>query len=140
MIQKNQPGMISVALRTPDGSALLNNATIEAGDFRIALDGGAFEDMDLVPATTVNEPFATISFIADETNADLVSIIGRDQTNPAEWQEVAISFNPTTVTEEVERIPRSVTALAAGEEYTRTGTAFTSDPVTGIETVTESIG
>ena len=119
MIQKNQPATISVALRTPDGSAFLDGATIAAGDFQISLDGGAFANLSSVPTTTASEPFATISLTAAETNADLVSIIGRDQTATAEWQEVAISFNPTTVTEEVERIPRAADALVAGAPFNR---------------------
>ena len=136
MIQKNQPATFSIALRIPDGSAFLDNATIVAGDFQISLDGGAFVNLSVLP--TVVGPFVFFSLVSAETNANLVSILGRDQTATAEWQEVAISFNPSTLLQETVRIPRSATALVAGGSYTKTGTAFAT-PAAGTETFDEVI-
>lgn len=73
-----------------------SSPTIAAGDFKVDKDGGGLNNLSTIPAV---DPAATklvlITLSATEMNADVVTVIASDQTDPPEWEDLAFSI-PTT--------------------------------------------
>ena len=94
---KNQDFEIQIALEDYDNPGnFQSNPTIAAGDFKVSKDGGALANLTTLP---VVEPASsvclTIALSSTEMNADVVTIVGIDQTAPKEWSDILISI-PTT--------------------------------------------
>lgn len=71
--------------------------TIAAGDFKVSKDGGAFANLTTLPTVTpAAGTMVKITLSATEMNADVVTMVAIDQTNPKEWADYMISI-PTTV-------------------------------------------
>lgn len=71
--------------------------TIASGDFKVDKDGGGLSDLSTTPTVDpAGSVLVLISLTATEMNADVVSIIGIDQTNPKEWADFVLVI-PTTV-------------------------------------------
>jgi hypothetical protein len=94
---KNEDFIIRVALR--DASAPLrfkSSATIAAGDFKVDKDGGGLNNLATLPTV---DPSATklvkITLSSTEMNADVVTVICSDQTDPPEWADLIFTI-PTT--------------------------------------------
>jgi hypothetical protein len=94
---KNQDFVVRVALcdaATP--SRFRSSPTIAAGDFKVDKDGGGLTNLATLPTV---DPSGTalvkIALSATEMNADVVTIVGSDQTSPPEWADLVISI-PTT--------------------------------------------
>ena len=95
---KNEDFVLRVALADMNASGSFKaNPTIAAGDWKVSLDGGALADLTTLPSV---EPAASVlvkvALSAAEMNADVVSIVGVDQTSPKEWADFVLSI-PTTV-------------------------------------------
>src|SRR5688572_9473237 len=72
------------------------NPTIAAGDFQVSKDGGAFANLNTLPAVTPASGRAVkITLSATEMNADSVFVQCVDQTSPKEWADFAF-YIPTT--------------------------------------------
>lgn len=69
---------------------LFNNPTIVAGDVKISKDGGTFVDLTNLPNT--NGTQVGISLTSSETQAKLIEIVFKDQTDPPEWNDRFIIF------------------------------------------------
>ena len=73
-----------------------SNPTIAAGDFKVDKDGGGLTNLATTPTV---DPAATrlvkITLSATEMTADVVTVIGVDQTSPKEWCDFIISI-PTS--------------------------------------------
>ena len=71
-------------------NSLRDDPTIEAGDFTISKDGGAFANLATLPTV---EPAGSVAvkveLSADEMNADKVYIVARDVAG-AEWNDVTM--------------------------------------------------
>lgn len=75
---------------------LLADPTIATGDFKVKKDTGAPANLTTLPAVdTAGENAVRVALSATEMNADIVTIIGVDQTATKEWADVMISI-PTT--------------------------------------------
>lgn len=73
-----------------------SSPTIAAGDWKVDKDGAGLNNLTTLPTVS---PAATVCVLielsATEMNADVVSIVGIDQTAAKEWGDVFISI-PTT--------------------------------------------
>lgn len=73
-----------------------SSPTIAAGDFKVDKDGAGLNNLATLPAV---DPAASVlvkvTLSATEMNADVVTVVCIDQTNPKEWADFAFSI-PTT--------------------------------------------
>ncbi len=73
-----------------------SSATIAAGDFKVDKDGAGLNNLSTIPAV---DPAATklilVTLSSTEMNADVVTLICSDQTDPPEWCDLTICI-PTT--------------------------------------------
>lgn len=71
--------------------------TLAAGDVKVKKDTGAPANITTLPAVdAAGERVVRVALTATEMNADVITIIFRDQTDPPEWADLVISI-PTTV-------------------------------------------
>jgi hypothetical protein len=65
--------------------------TLAAGDFKVDIDGGGFNNLSTLPTVS---PAATravlISLSAAEMNGDVITVQMVDQTSPKEWCDAMI--------------------------------------------------
>jgi hypothetical protein len=94
---KNEDFIIRVALddyNTPGRAK--SSPTIAAGDFKVDKDGAGLNNLATLPSV---DPAASklvkITLSATEMNADVVSVVCSDQTDPPEWCDLVFSI-PTT--------------------------------------------
>lgn len=72
------------------------NPTIAAGDFKLAKDGGALANLATLPVVEpAGSVLVKIALSTTEMNADVVSIVGIDQSAQKEWTDFVLSI-PTT--------------------------------------------
>ena len=94
---KGQDFLIRIALEnfTAPGE-FKSNPTIASGDFKVDKDAGGLTNLDTIPSVS---PAASILVLltlsATEMNADVVTVVGIDQTSPKEWCDFVLSI-PTT--------------------------------------------
>ncbi len=68
--------------------ALKNTPTLASGDFKIDKDGAGFNNLGTLPTVTPAANVAVLFTLTNtEMNADIVTIIGVDQTTPKEWAD-----------------------------------------------------
>lgn len=82
----SQPGRLKV------------NPTIASGDVKVIKDHSTSTPADITTLPTVlNSAWPTVKLVlsATEMNADVVTVLFRDQTDPPEWADLIISI-PTT--------------------------------------------
>jgi hypothetical protein len=94
---KNEDFFIQIGLEDyANPGNLKSNPTIAAGDFKVSKDGGALANLTTLPSVApASSVCVTVTLSATEMNADYVTIVGIDQTNPTEWADVLISI-PTS--------------------------------------------
>lgn len=72
------------------------NPTLASGDWKISKDGGAFANLATLPTVSPASGVGImIELSASEMNADVVLIVGIDQTSPKEWADFSLAI-PTT--------------------------------------------
>ena len=87
---------ISLADMAVPGS-FKSNPTIAAGDFKVDKDGGGLNNLTTLPTVSpAGSVLVSISLSATEMNANVVTIVGIDQTAAKEWADFVVSI-PTTV-------------------------------------------
>lgn len=91
---KNEDFEIQVALEDyANPGNFKSNPTLASGDAKVAKDGGALANLTTLPAVEpASSVLVTISLSATEMNADVVSVVLVDQTNPKEWADLVISI------------------------------------------------
>jgi len=94
---KNEDFIIRIALQdmqTP--GRFKSSPTIAAGDFKVDKDGGGLNNLSTLPSV---DPSSTklvkITLSSTEMNADVVTVICSDQTDPPEWADHVFSI-PTS--------------------------------------------
>jgi hypothetical protein len=95
--KKNEDFEIQVSLEDiANPGNLKANPTIASGDWKISKDGGALANLATLPAVEpAGSVLVTVALSSTEMNADVVSIVGIDQTSPKEWADFVLSI-PTT--------------------------------------------
>lgn len=69
------------------------NPTLAAGDVTISKDEGAFANLATLPTVApASGRQVQVELTGTEMNADKVTIIFHDQTNPPEWADYAITI------------------------------------------------
>lgn len=75
------------------------NPTLAVGDVTVSTDDGAWGNLTTLPTVTPAAGIGVkVSASAGEMNGDRVKIRFKDQTVPAEWDEVVYEMLPTAVT------------------------------------------
>jgi hypothetical protein len=70
--------------------------TIAAGDFKVDKDGAGLSNLATLPTVSpAAGVLVLVELSATEMNADVVTLVGIDQTSPKEWSDIVISI-PTT--------------------------------------------
>lgn len=91
---KAQAWSITIGLKdysTP--GRLKSSPTIAAGDFKFDKDGAGLNNMGTLPVVTpAASKSVLLTFSGTEMNADIVTIICSDQTDPPEWEDILISI------------------------------------------------
>lgn len=95
--KKNEDFQIRIALKdVSDPRSFKANPTIAAGDFKVDKDAGGLTNLATLPTVSpAASVLVLISLSATEMNADVVSLVCIDQTNPKEWCDFVMSI-PTT--------------------------------------------
>lgn len=95
--KKNEDFKIRISLADAAVSGRFKSSpTIAAGDFKIDKDGAGFNNLATLPAVSpAASKSVLIELSATEMNADVVTIIASDQTEPPEWADWSVSI-PTT--------------------------------------------
>jgi len=94
---KNEEFKLKVGLRDVSNTYRLRaNPAIVAGDFTVDKDGAGFVNLATLPTVSpAGGKAVLIELSATEMNADVVTILCSDQTDPPEWADFMISI-PTT--------------------------------------------
>ncbi len=95
---KNEDFIIRIALGdAATGASFKSSPTIAAGDFKVDKDGLGLTNLTTIPAVDpAGSVLVKITLSATEMNADVVTIVGVDQTATKEWADFVLSI-PTTV-------------------------------------------
>ncbi len=84
--------------------------TIAAGDFQRSIDDGTFTNLDTLPVVTpTGSVMVKITLSTLEMSGEKVNVVGIDQTDPSEWQDIIISIDVPTGSVE------TLTDLAQGD-------------------------
>jgi hypothetical protein len=70
------------------------NPTVADGDFKISLDGGAFENVNAYSVTPAGGRAVKITLSTTQMNGSNVVMIASDQTSPKEWADFSICIQP----------------------------------------------
>ena len=80
-----------------DPDNFLADPDIEAGDFQRSIDGAAFTNLDILPVVTpTGSVMVKITLSSLEMSGEKVNVVGKDQTDPSEWQDIIISIDVPT--------------------------------------------
>ena len=95
--KKNEDFIFRIALNDlAVAGAFKSNPTIATGDFKVDKDGGGLTNLTTLPSVSpAASVLVLITLSATEMNADSVTVVGIDQTNPKEWSDFVINI-PTT--------------------------------------------
>lgn len=95
---KNEDFKVRISLMDmSNGGRVKSNPTIAAGDFKVDKDGAGLNDLATLPTVSpAAGPLVLIELSSDEMNADVVTIVCKDQTSPPEWADLVISI-PTVL-------------------------------------------
>lgn len=95
--KKNEDFLIRVGLESVALPGNLQvNPTIAAGDWKVDIDGGGFNNLSTLPSVSPAAGRAVlITLSSAEMNGDVITIQGVDATTPKEWADFLLSI-PTT--------------------------------------------
>jgi hypothetical protein len=95
---KNEDFVIRIALRDATiSSRFKSSPTIAAGDFKVDKDGLGLTNLATLPTVDpAGTKLVKISLSATEMNADVVTVVCSDQTEPPEWADYVFSIPTTT--------------------------------------------
>jgi hypothetical protein len=94
---KNEDFIFRLSLSDMNGSGSFKSSpNIAAGDFKVDKDGGGLTNLTTLPSVDPSgSVLVKITLSATEMNADVVTLVCIDQTNPKEWGDAVICI-PTT--------------------------------------------
>lgn len=95
---KNEDFIIRISLEDmASAGSFKSNPTIATGDFKVDKDGAGLNNLSTIPAV---DPASTVlvkvTLSNTEMNADVVTIVGIDQTTPKEWADFVLSIPTST--------------------------------------------
>ena len=91
---RNEDFVIRIALEDMNiPGSFKSSPTIAAGDVKVDKDGGGLNNLTILPT---NDPpgsvLVKVALSATEMNADVVSLVFVDQTNPKDWADFVLSI------------------------------------------------
>ena len=94
---KNEDFVVRISLADVSvNGSFKANPTIAAGDFKVDKDGAGLTSLTTLPVVEpAGSVLVKISLSATEMNADVVTIVGVDQTATKEWADFVLCI-PTT--------------------------------------------
>ena len=94
---KNEDFIVRIALSDMSvGGSFKSSPTIASGDFKVDKDGGGLTNLSTLPSVDPSgSVLVKVTLSATEMNADVVTIVGIDQTSPKEWADFVLSI-PTS--------------------------------------------
>lgn len=94
---KNEDFVIRIALASAtDGGTFKSNPTIASGDFKVDKDGAGLNNLSTLPSVDpAGSVLVKLTLSSTEMNADVVTVVGIDQTSPKEWADFVLTI-PTT--------------------------------------------
>lgn len=94
---KGEDFVIRVALESMAAAGSFKaSPTIAAGDFKVDKDGGGLTNLTTTPTVDpTGSVLVKVALSATEMTADVVTIVGIDQTSPKEWADFVLTI-PTT--------------------------------------------
>jgi len=95
--KKAEDFLIRIALKDASVPTSFKSApTLAIGDFKVDKDGAGLVDLATLPSVSpAASVLVLLTLSATEMNADVVTIVGIDQTAPKEWCDFVLSI-PTT--------------------------------------------
>lgn len=95
--KKNEDFIIRIALQDKSKPGhFRDNPTIASGDFKVKIDDGSYSNLSTTPvAAGSGSVDVKLTLSNSEMNGDYITIVGRDQTSPAEWGDFFLCI-PTT--------------------------------------------
>lgn len=95
--KKNEDFLIRIALKDASvPTSFKSSATLASGDFKVDKDGAGLNNLGTPPSVSpAASVLVLLTLSATEMNADVVTIVGIDQTAPKEWCDFVLSI-PTT--------------------------------------------
>jgi hypothetical protein len=95
---KNEDFIIRISLAGMSAAgSFAANPPIAAGDFKVDKDGAGLNDLATLPVVDpAGSVLVKIALSATEMNADVVTIVGVDQTSPKAWADFVLSIPTTT--------------------------------------------
>jgi hypothetical protein len=95
---KNEDFVLRIPLQDMNNNGSFKaSPTIAAGDFKVDKDGAGLTNLTTLPTVEPSgSVLVKVSLSATEMNADVVTLVAIDQTNPKEWADFVLSI-PTTV-------------------------------------------
>lgn len=94
---KNEDFEFDVCLEDYNNGGLFkSNPTLASGDVKISKDNGALANITTLPSVNpASSKLVDVALTSTEMNADKVTIIFSDQTNPPEWCDYAVTILTT---------------------------------------------
>jgi hypothetical protein len=94
---KNEDFIVRVSLEDyANPGRMKSSPTIAAGDFKVDKDGGGLTNLTTLPSVDpTGSVLVKVTLSATEMNADVVTIVAKDQTDPPEWCDFVLCI-PTT--------------------------------------------
>ena len=95
--KKNEDFLIRIALMDMAvAGAFKSTPTLAIGDFKVDIDGAGLDNLATLPSVSpATSVLVLITLAAGETNGDVITVVGIDQTSPKEWCDFVLSI-PTT--------------------------------------------
>lgn len=95
---KNEDFVIRIALSDMAAAGSFKSApTIASGDFKVDKDGGGLTNLTTLPSVDpASSVLVKVTLSSTEMNADVVTIVGIDQTSPKEWADFVMSIPTST--------------------------------------------
>jgi len=96
--KRNQAFTCRITLIDATSNASFKSSpTLATGDFKVDKDGGGLNNLGTLPSVSPSSTVCVLlSLSATEMDADVVTIIGIDQTSPKEWADFALCVLTTT--------------------------------------------
>ena len=68
-----------------------SSPTLAAGDWKVSIDGGTLNNLATLPSVVPSSSvMVKVPLSASEMDGDQITVVGIDQTNPKEWDDVVI--------------------------------------------------
>src|SRR3990172_1026089 len=101
--KKNEDFLIRISLEDMANSGSFKSSpTIAAGDFKVDKDAGGLTNLATLPSVSpASSVLVLITLSSTEMNADVVTLVGIDQTSPKEWADFVLCIQTTQDSDQV---------------------------------------